>query len=105
MVRTQTEIADRIVAALDGHHTAAGTYGHSLLSARTWAKNGRCRVYLDRRHVGTNGTINSRVEGFGYIEILPGGELMFAVRNDANEITQLVAGLAPARNPRNPSSY
>ena len=51
MVRTQTEIADRIVAALDGHHTAAGTYGHSLLSARTWAKNGRCRV-----HVGTYGT-------------------------------------------------
>jgi len=90
---TQTEIANRIAAALDGHHTEAGTYGHSLLAARTWAKNGRCRVYLDRRHVGSDGTINSRVEGFGHIDILPSGELVFEVRNDVTEISRIVAAL------------
>lgn len=90
---TQTEIANRIAAALEGHHTEAGTYGHSLLSARTWAKNGWVRVYLDRRHVGSDGTINSRVEGFGHIEILPSGEPIFAVRNDTNEISRIVSAL------------
>lgn len=83
---TQIETANRIVRALDGYHTEAGSYGHRLLSARVWAKGTKCRVYLDSRHVGTNGSVNRNVDRVGYIEILSSGELVIATRNNSAEI-------------------
>ena len=87
------QIAEQIATALDGHHTELGTYGHSILKARVWSKPGKTRVYVDKRHVGTDGTISRQVTGIGFVELLGPDQLVYDLKQERTEIRTIVEGL------------
>ena len=82
-------IARIISTKLDGHHTEVGDYGNTELSARVWSKGKAVRVYVDARYISRDGTIDTRLRGNGYIDVLERG-VAYALNNDGNEIRSLV---------------